>query len=261
MNRSVGGAVHSGNHNILATWRMRGVPKILHAWLHDQYLYARSLTLYMIMRDGLNMCLQVIIHPNSAFAAIRDNDRKYFQFSIGIVLSLVILPNALIPVLSVVIFPGAFDTTSYVVAYSVAASLGLNALSAIAYAGVIYLSGRVWGGNFNWRKVFTVIFYTYVIEIPAVFVVVTLGLLNIPLGLYMITPTLAATVAVVVWMVVITIKAIKVVNGFGTAKAFGIIVLAFMGSAALTVPLSITANQMLFPALIENVSMWEMIAG
>ena len=215
----------------------------------------------MMIRDGLNMCLQVIIHPNSAFAAIRDNDRKYFQFSIGIVLLLVILPNALITTLSVAIFPGAFDATSYDVAYSVAATLGVNALSAIAYAGIIYLSGRTWSGNSNWRKVFTVIFYTYVIEIPAVFVVVTVTLLSIPLGLYMMSPTLVATVAVVVWVVIITIKAVKVVNGFGTAKAFGIIVLAFVGSVALTVPLSIAANQMLFPALMENMAMWDMMTG
>ncbi len=215
----------------------------------------------MMIRDGLNMCLQVIIHPNSAFAAIRDNDRKYFQFSIGIVLLLVILPNVLITILSVVISPDAFDTTSYDMAYLVAATLGVNALSAIAYAGIIYLSGRAWGGNSNWRKVFTVIFYTYVIEIPAVFVVVAVVLLSIPLGLYMISPTLTATVAVVVWVVIITIKAVKVVNGFGTAKAFGIIVLAFVGSVALTVPLSIAANQMLFPALMENMAMWDMMTG
>lgn len=214
-----------------------------------------------MMRDGLNMCLQVIIHPNSAFTAIRDNDQKYFPFSIGIVLLLVILPNALITALSVVTFPGAFDTASHAVAYSVAANLGVNALSAIAYVGIIYLSGRVWGGNFNWRTVFTVIFYTYAIEIPAVFVVVAVGLLSIPLGLYMLTPTLAATAAVAVWVIIITIKAVKVVNGFSTAKAFGIIVLAFVGSVALTVPLSIAANQMLFPALMENVGVWDMMTG
>ena len=240
---------------------MHGVSKILHVWLFTWYFYVRYLTLPVMIRDGLNMCLQVILHPNSAFAAIRDNDHKYFQFSIGIVLSLVILPNALITVLSAVTFPGAFDTTSYAVAYSVAANLGLNALSTAAYAGIIYLSGRAWGGNSNWRKAFTVIFYTYVIEIPAVFVVVAVTLLSIPLGLYMITPTLAATAAVVVWVVMVTIKAVKVVNGFGTAKALGIIVLAFVGSVALTVSLSITANQTLFSALMENVGVWNMMTG
>lgn len=236
-----------------------------------------------MIRDGLHMCLQVIIHTNSAFAAIRDNDQKYFQFSIGIVLLLAILSNALFAALSVVTFPGAFDATSYDVAYSVAASLGVNALSAIVYAGIICLSGRAWGGNSNWRKVFTVIFYTYVIEIPAVFVVVAVGLLSTPLGPYMMMPTLAATAAMVVWVVIITIKAVKVVNGFGTAKAFGIIVLAFVGSVALTVPLSIAADQipfptidrmilyaggdmlsiaadqMLFPTLMENVGVWDMM--
>lgn len=211
----------------------------------------------MMMRDGLNMCLQVILHPNSAFAAIRDNDQKYFQFSIGIVLLLAILPSALITTLSAVIFPDTFDT----MAYSVAADLGLTALGAIAYVGIIYLSGSAWGGNSNWRKVFTVIFYTYVIEIPAAFVVVAVTLLSIPLGLYMITPTMAASAAVVVWVVIVTIKAVKVVNGFGTAKAFGIIVLAIVSSAALTVSLSIAANQMPFPTLMEIVDVWGMMTG
>lgn len=77
----------------------------------------------------------------------------------------------------------------------------------------------------------------------------------------MITPTMAASAAVVVWVVIVTIKAVKVVNGFGTAKAFGIIVLAFVSSAALTVSLSIAANQMLFPTLMENVDVWDMMTG
>ena len=209
----------------------------------------------MMIRDGLNMCLQVILHPNSAFAAIRDNDQKYFQFSIGIVLSLVILPSALTTALSVVISPDAFDT----LAYSFAADIGLTALGATAYTGIIYLSGRKWGGNSNWRKVFPVIFFTYVIEIPAAFVVVAVTLLSIPLGLYMIIPTMAVSAAAAVWVVIITIKAVKVVNGFGTAKAFGIIVLAFVSSAALTVLLSIAADQTLFSALMGNVDVWGMM--
>lgn len=209
----------------------------------------------MMIRDGLNMCLQVILHPNSAFATIRDNDQKYFQFSIGIVLSLVILPSALTTALSAAISPDAFDT----LAYSVAADIGLTALGAAAYTGIIYLSGRRWGGNSNWRKVLSVIFFTYVIEIPAAFVVVAVTLLSIPLGLYMITPTMAVSAAAAVWVVIITIKAVKVVNGFGTAKAFGIIVLAFVSSAALTVLLSIAADQTLFSALMGNVDVWGMM--
>ena len=44
--------------------------------------------------------------------------------------------------------------------------------------------------------------------------------------------TLAVLVAILVWYVVVSVKAVKTVNGFGTAKAFGLLVVANVGYGA-----------------------------
>ncbi len=46
-------------------------------------------------------------------------------------------------------------------------------------------------------------------------------------------------VAFVIWGLVLLVKAVKTVNGFGTAKAFGIIVLGSVVSIVIFAPFSI----------------------
>ena len=50
---------------------------------------------------------------------------------------------------------------------------------------------------------------------------------------------LVGAIAFVVWMVVVLVKAVKTVNGFGTAKAFGLVVLALAASVIVAAPLSL----------------------
>ena len=43
-------------------------------------------------------------------------------------------------------------------------------------------------------------------------------------------------IAFVVWIFVVSVKAVKIVNGFGTAKAFGLIILVMIISSVITAP-------------------------
>ncbi|MDH3856296.1 MAG: hypothetical protein OES27_09285, partial [Nitrosopumilus sp.] len=43
-------------------------------------------------------------------------------------------------------------------------------------------------------------------------------------------------IAFVVWIFVVSVKAVKTVNGFGTAKAFGLIILVMIISSIVTAP-------------------------
>jgi hypothetical protein len=43
-------------------------------------------------------------------------------------------------------------------------------------------------------------------------------------------------IAFVVWIFVVSVKAVKTVNGFGTAKAFGLILLVMIISSVITAP-------------------------
>ena len=194
------------------------------------HLFAGYTTSSTMMRDGLRMCWQVVFHPNSAFAAIRDDYRKYFPFSIGLAL-LMIIPY------SVVLQLGTSGA-----GYQIIESLGWAAFGVVAYIGAVYLIGIVWSGNPNWMKVFTVMCYTYAAAIAAAIVLVPAILLTsiifLIFGAYYATGVLM--IAEVAWLVIINIKAVKVVNGFGTAKAFVIVVLAFMVFGVLSLALPLT---------------------
>lgn len=194
-----------------------------------------------MIRDSLRMCWQVVFHPNSAFATIRDNDRKYFPPSIGLILVVIISYGVL--------------GSSLGDRYQIIENLGWAALSIVAYAGVVYLVGRVWGGNYNLRKVFTVMFYTSAADIAVAIVLVPVQLL-IPFG-----ASIPAVLIAAAWVLIIHIKAVKVVNGFGTAKAFAIVVLARVCFIALLILPYMVDSQTTFPGLIGDVSMWEKMTG
>ena len=158
------------------------------------------------MLNELAMAFQVVIRPNQAFATLRDNDHRYFMPSIAVML------------LASVAYAG-LGSASHAIA---AADFGLTILGIVASAGAIYLIGKALGGNKSWRKAFTVIFYMEAIGIPLVAASALSFLLPFSLqGAYH-----AIMIAVLIWAVIIGIKAIKVLNGFGTAKAFGILILS-----------------------------------
>lgn len=165
------------------------------------------------MLEELEMAFQVIMRPNSAFAALRDDDRRYFRPSIVVMLLTSIVGVGL---------GSAIPAIAGQQIVNVAVAFGLTVLGVVANAGTIYLIGRALGGNKNWRKVLTVLFYVNIVGIPSATVSSASSLL--PPGLQGVAFVMVA--AILAWVVIINVKAVKVLNGFGTAKAFGILILS-----------------------------------
>ena len=213
-----------------------------------------------------NIILCIITAPNSAFAQIRDNEEKYFAQSIGLLVftsilgALMLIPFIMIP-LDEAYFEGVDDANFPTDNTDVSLFVGINILSGLISAVLFYFIGKKIGGNTNWKKVFSVIFHTHVPLIPMSVVLSILlflmmdSIASIDSSLFieldedeeqilsLIGPMLGyvglfviAAIAFVVWVFVVSIKAVKTVNGFGTAKAFGLIILVTIISSIVTAP-------------------------
>ncbi|MDH3395572.1 MAG: YIP1 family protein [Nitrosopumilus sp.] len=217
------------------------------------------------MPFDLNVILRVITSPNSAFAQIRDNEEKYFAQSIGLlvvssVLSVfVILPFVMIP-LSDAYFEGVDDVDLPTEGADIVWAMAVGFLKGIVSFVALYFIGKKLGGNTNWKKVFSVIFHTYVPVIPMMIIISVLvflmwgSLAEIdpsylmstdvdeeqvlsaigPLLVYALLVGVFA-IAFMVWIIVISVKAIKTVNGFETGKAFGLLILVMIIASAASV--------------------------
>ena len=176
------------------------------------------------MLDELAMAYQVVRRPNSAFVALRDDDHRYFQSSIVVLL------------LASIAYVGLGLSTPELAGQptmDISTSFGLAVLGTAAGAGTIYLVGRAFGGNKSWRKALTVLFYTVIVWIPTA-AVQTMSSLQSP-SLQAVVGT--AALAALAWAVILSVKAVKVLNGFGTAKAFGILVLSCIIQLVWIVPI------------------------
>ncbi len=219
-----------------------------------------------------NVILRVIIAPNSAFAEIRDNEEKYFISSVAIFLVasviglLVMMPFVMMPLddayyesfeendIDVDIPVGGVDMVLFV---------GISIVTGIISNVLFYFIGKKLGGNTDWKKVFSVMFYAYVPAIPMM--VIISGLMFLMWGSlvaidpsYLMEPDvdeekifslimpvlgyvgLLALAAIVffVWIFVVSIKGLKILNGFSTAKAFGLVILVMIISSLITSPLA-----------------------
>lgn len=214
----------------------------------------------------LNIILRIIISPNSAFAQIRDNESRYFEQSIGIfvlasVLSvLIVLPFGMIP-LDDMYFEGVDDTTFPSDELDPILFIAISLLSVLISTVLLYFIGKKMGGNTNWKKVFSVFFHANVPVIPmSVALSILIFLMMNSLAsidpssimeshidekqvLSMMGPVLAyggllvvVAIAFMVWIFVVSVKAVKTVNGFGTAKAFGLVILVMIISSIITAP-------------------------
>lgn len=211
------------------------------------------------MLFGIDMALRVVTAPNSAFAHIRDSDGRYFAWSVGIFVTASVLWSASFASLDPAL--GYWET--------VATHVGIDLLAGIAFTVAIYLVGRWLGGNGMWRTVFSAVFYTNVLALLAfaLFALLTLLAGGISTWAFLVDvyqwdleslengePTVemmddlsgllgylavivVGAIAFAVWAVIVLVKAVKIVNGFGTAKAFGLIVLALVVSAIVAAPL------------------------
>jgi hypothetical protein len=218
-----------------------------------------------------NVALRVITAPNSAFAQIRDNEEKFFASSIGIFLVasiiglFVMLPFVMIPLDDV--YYETFEENDIDIDIPVDWSdailfVGISIMTGIISNVLFYFIGKKLGGNTSWKKVFSVMFYAYVPIIPMMLVLSVLvflmwGYLTAIDPSYLMTPDaneeeifsligpvlgyvgLMAVIAIgfVVWIFIVSIKGLKIVSGFSTAKAFGLIILVMIISSIVTIPL------------------------
>ena len=205
------------------------------------------------MNSGLDVARRVITAPNSAFAQIRDCNGELLAWSVGffVIGSLV---GSLFFAPTVPLSEDWVGETLFA---------GVNLLSGIVFAAAIFLIGRRLGGNKSWKTVFSAIFYTYVLVLPALAALVALTLaaggisawqlltaagdpgffesaageeflLSSMFGFLMLL--VAGVLAFAVWVVVVSVKAVKTVNGFGTAKAFGIVMIGLLASVIVAMP-------------------------
>lgn len=218
----------------------------------------------------LGLILRVITAPNSAFSQIRDNHEKYFAQSIGLLIFtsllgiLVMLPFIMMP-LDESYFERLDDTEDLrnlpTEGTDVIFSVGLAILHGLIAAVLIFFIGKKLGGNADWKKVFSVLFHTHVVAIPMIIIISILiflmwsSLTSIEPD-YILNPDvdneeiwsvvgpllgyvallLVVAIGFMVWLLVITIKAVKIVHGFETGKAFGLVILAGIITTIITIP-------------------------
>ncbi len=220
----------------------------------------------------LGLILRVITSPNSAFSQIKDNPERYFSQSIGLFIFssvlgiLIVLPFVLMPLDDV--YLEYMDETGNMDSIpseelDVIWYVGLNLLNGFISVALIYLIGKKLGGEANWIKVFSVIFHTNAVAIPMIIILSILiffmwdSLISIE-PTYLLAPDVndeeilsslgpllgyAALLVIVgigfmVWLIVILVKAVKIVHGFETGKAFGLVVLVMIITTIVTIPLS-----------------------
>ncbi len=220
----------------------------------------------------LGLILRVITSPNSAFSQIRDNHEKYFVQSIGLLIFssvlgiLIVLPFVTMPLDDA--YFETIDNTGNMNSIpsgetDVIWSVGLSILNGFISAVLFYFIGKKLGGDANWKKVFSVIFHTNVVAIPMI-IILSILIFFMWDSLTLIEPTYifepdvnneeiwstlvpllgyVALLAIVgigffVWLIVILVKAVKIVHGFETGKAFGLVVLVMIITTIVAIPLS-----------------------
>ena len=216
------------------------------------------------------LILRVITAPNSAFSQVRDNEERYFAQSIGLLIvasilgGLAVLPFVMMPLDDAYFefteeadFDETFPLEENAVGFSIGSSLLTGFVSALLY----YFIGKKLDGNTNWKKVFAVVFHTNAVVIPITIVMAILlflvwgsftsidpSILLNPnpeeedvfplLGSFIGYVALLAVLGIgfAIWALIVAIKAIKIVHGFGTGKAFGLILLVSILTSFVSIP-------------------------
>ena len=211
------------------------------------------------MSFDLGVILRVITSPTSAFEEIRNNDQKYFAQSIvllaltSVLSALVILPFVMIPISDEYFGDDVDNNDLPTENIHLMLSVIVGFLKGIVTFVSAYFIGKKLGGNKNWKKVFTVIFHTYVPAIPMM-MLISVFVFLMWISLAQINPTYfmsedmdekqiidvfaplavhgalvgVSAIAFIVWIIVISVKAIKIVNGFETGKAFGLLIVVMI---------------------------------
>lgn len=219
----------------------------------------------------LGLILRIFTSPNLAFSQIRDNEEKFFAQSIGLLIvssalgALVMLPFVMMPLderyFEDISGEEMFDTGFPMDESDVVISVGLGIFNGFVAAVLFFFIGKKLDGNKNWKKVFSVILHTHAIAIPMVIILSIViflmwdsftsidpsFLLNpqadeeeifLKLGSFLGYVALLAILGIgfFVWIFVVTIKAVKIVHGFDTGKAFGLVILVMIITSIVSIP-------------------------
>lgn len=183
----------------------------------------------------INAMISLLIRPNQTFREITENHNNFFVTAIAILVIASFFffsytledPDTPLPK----------NELGYVLdAGKQVESFGVSVLLNLFSIVIVFFLGKRFGGNDNFRKVFSVMTFAMV---P-----VLIG--GVILHVFLIYPPLLASmtgldanstefaglfwllyfmfVPFVFWSLILSIKAIKVVDNFGTAKAFGIFI-------------------------------------
>lgn len=209
------------------------------------------------MINVLRTAAGVLVNPIHTFAAIRDNDHLHFPRALAITAvvyglsalsALPFLVNVRDPATGVIGFGEATGTILILV-------WAMGTLAQVVFMVAVYYIGKAWGGSRHWRKVFSVILYTNVAAVvPSI-----AGVVEAYAGYDPVVSAVSQTLdtVFVIWLIVVTIIAIKIVNGFGIGRAIATGLVAVVAAAAAVVPLMLIT---LLP-LILNAIMLEDVAG
>ena len=176
---------------------------------------------------------RVMTSPNATFARLSGNADAYLVQSV-----VVFLVSSVLAAIVVIPYGIAFG-------YEGKPDWGqsLSHLASVLVSGavaplIVHMVGRRLGGSPHWKQTFVVLFHANVLLAVAVVPVAALALVA-----YMESDTqydisalqddvpyayayYSIVVVISAWILVVTVKATKVVHSFGTAKAFGVIVLS-----------------------------------
>ena len=220
----------------------------------------------------LGVILRVVTSPNAAFVQVRDNEEQYFAQSIALLIissilsGFAVLPFIIMPLDEAYFeFEGSEDleTTFPMGDSAIALTIVSGIVSGFVSAILYYFIGKKLDGNTNWKKVFAVVFHVHVVVIlitivmaivlflmwesftsiePSVILDPTIDdediflVLSSFIGYVLLLIVLG--IGFVVWGLIVSIKAIKTVHGFGTGKAFGLILLVGLITSLVSIPFS-----------------------
>ena len=194
-------------------------------------------TMTILLDARIKSVISVMTRPNQTFREITSYNENYFVFAIAIfaLTSFFFVGYTTEEAVgSLPVNEGGFvlDATYQIESFMEAILWNMFSIALIFYLGIKF------EGNNNFKKVFSAITFAL---IPMLIggVIMHVFALYPPLvenisgidkespefpGLFW--PLYFAYLPFVLWSVILSIKAIKVVNGFGTAKAFGVLIIS-----------------------------------
>ena len=196
--------------------------------------------------------LGILKSPNQSLRKICDNEDKYMVSSVILLI--------LASVFSIDMASGPLDenitsvkqfgvwVSDDPVYWIISSVFGL--LGGIALIAIIFMIGKKLGGIGSFKKIFTVMSHATLpviiggIIISAIFFVLSstvsdnIDEADPKFQHFGLVSYLGVMVPLSIWSLIISIKALKIANGFGTGRAFGIILLASLAFLVILIPLN-----------------------